>query len=117
MKVIFLKCIQNVQQLGTTDECMFSKLFFSLEVNGDIHPEEECIIKQTVGSDFENDHSIEVFVNFPKHRRVNYGKFQQAAKDYYFSLVGSTGTGIRVINSSVKMFDNIFEKKQIYDIT
>jgi hypothetical protein len=114
--VVFNKCIQDMQELGT-DEFMVSRLFFDLEVKGKRYGNQECTIKQTVGSNFEDDSSFEVYVDFPKIWGVDYEKFQNAAKSYFRALVGSTGTGIRVVNSqSIRMYNNTFVVKRIYDL-
>ncbi|NLG33699.1 MAG: hypothetical protein GX550_09280 [Syntrophomonadaceae bacterium] len=114
--VVFNKCIQDLQELGT-DEFMTSRLFFDLEVKGKKYENQECTIKQTVGSNFEGDSSFEVYVDFPKVWGVDYEKFQSAAKSYFRGLVGSSGTGIRVMNShSTRMYNNTFAVKRRYDL-
>lgn len=64
--VVFNKCIQDMQELGT-DEFMISRLFFDLYVKGRTYTDQHCTIKQTVGSSFEDDRSFEVYVDFLKH--------------------------------------------------
>ncbi len=114
--VVFNKCIQDMQELGT-DEFMISRLFFDLYVKGRTYTDQHCTIKQTVGSSFEDDRSFEVYVDFPKAWGVDYEKFQNAAKSYYRGLVGSSGNGIRVANCvSIRMYNNTFVAKRKFDL-
>ena len=49
-KLVFHKCIQDSQDYGSDDERMVSRVFFTLTVAGNEHPDLYADIKQTVGS-------------------------------------------------------------------
>ena len=53
-KIHFHQCIQDSQELGSDNEYMVSRVFFSIELP-DKRIDDLCAnIKQTVGSEFEN---------------------------------------------------------------
>ena len=120
VRVNFDKCIQDSQEYGSTDEMMVSRVFFSVEVktetaqvekHGDLHAN----LKQAVGVSFKGG---PIEVDYPCDRLGNryagpldYQRFRDAAEEYYKSLVGSAGTGIRMHGSSnVRMRNNLFGK-------
>ena len=92
MIINFKGCLQNSQVLGTNNEHMVSKLYFS--INGENY---ECIIRQPHGSNnsFDED-PIEVETPEKLKGKINYGVFRGVAENYYRSLIGSSGGGIRV---------------------
>jgi len=117
-KVVFHKCFLFGQELGTNDEYMVSKLFFSLEKTGHVYSDLDCIIKQTVGSDYRKDNFIEVYANIPKSMGVNIGNFQKAARQYYQNLIGQLGAVIVTPEgvNNVRMGNFVMEANQVYSI-
>lgn len=107
-KVTFHKCLQDSQDLGSDDEHMVSRVFFTLEIDGKIFNDLHVDLKQSVGSDFETG-CIEV--GHPKGYKgpFNYTVFRDGVEKYYRSLVGSQGRGIRTQGGSrVRMRNNTF---------
>lgn len=104
MIINFRGCLQNSQVLGSDNEHMVSKLFLS--INGESY---ECIVRQPHGSNnsFEED-PIEVETPDKLKGKINYGAFRQVAEHYYRSLIGSSGSGIRIGGGSrnIVMKDN-----------
>jgi hypothetical protein len=98
MRLTFLECLQNSQELGSTDEHMVSRLFFSFEVNGHEYTGFYCDIKQMVGAQFESESPLEV--GAPTGGRYPgpfpYEAFRAEAESYYRGLVGSQGRAIRI---------------------
>ncbi|MDP2951702.1 MAG: hypothetical protein Q8O76_00110, partial [Chloroflexota bacterium] len=80
-KVTFHKLLQDSQQVGSDDQHMVSRVFFTLEVDGkpigDLHAD----LKQAVGSDIEKGH---IEVGFPEGYKgpFNYGAFAGGATKY-----------------------------------
>ena len=106
--VHFHKCIQDSQEYGSDDEHMVSRVFLTLEAGGETYPNLTVDIKQTVGARFE---SSPLEVGPPKGYRgsYNYAAFRHLVEQYYRSLVGSKGHGIRIEGgSSVRMRNNTF---------
>lgn len=113
--VIFHKCIQDSQDFGSDDENMVSRVFFTIEVEGNSYPDLYCDLKQTVGSNFEPGPIIEVT---PPPRAkysgpFNYAAFRGAVEKYYRSNVGSSGTGIKIGTGAenIRMHNNTYFKQ------
>ena len=109
-KISFFMCIQDSQEFGSDDEYMVSRVFFNMEIDGELKTDLYSNIKQTVGSNFEEG---QIEVGFPVGITgpFNYEKFSDAAKKYYLKLVGSQGSGIKIGNgcSNIRMMHNIFK--------
>lgn len=104
----FSRCIQDSQDYGSDDEHMVSRVFFTLEADGVTYPELRCDVKQAVGEPFE---SAPLEVSRPQgyDGSLDYAPFRQAVEDYYRSLVGSAGRGIRIAGGgNIRMRDNVF---------
>ncbi len=112
--VIFHKCIQDSQDFGSDDEHMVSRVFFTIEVEGNSYPDLYCDLKQTVGSNFE---SGPIEVGIPQGAKYsgpfNYAAFREAVEQYYRSNVGSSGTGIKIGTgaTNIRMRNNTYTKQ------
>lgn len=101
VKLNFHECIQDSQEYGSDDEHMVSRIFFSIEVNGEQYEElYHTDLKQTVGGKFEET-PIEVglphdSLEKPYTGPMNYEAFRKGTEDYYRNLVGSKGGGIHI---------------------
>lgn len=104
----FYKCIQDSQDLGSDDEFMVSRVFFTLNIDGKIY---DCHanLKQTVGSNFETG-TIEVGPPIGYNGPFNHMAFRDEAEKYFRSLVGSNASGIRIGGgcSNIRMRNNTF---------
>lgn len=106
--VSFKKCIQDSQEYGSTDEHMVSRVFFDLEAEGKMTPNLSVDIRQVLGGAFEAD-PIEVTRPEGYRGPFNYNAFRDAVEAYYRSLVGSTGSGIRIAGGgNIRMRNNTF---------
>jgi len=111
-KVTFTRCVQDSQEYGSNTEHMVSRVFFDLEVGGQVHRGLHADLKQVVGSDFETG---DIEVGKPEGYRgpFNHLAFRDAAESYFRSLVGSAGRGIRVVGASnTRMMNNTFDFQQ-----
>ena len=83
ISVTFHKLIQDSQEFGSDDEPMVSRVFFTIEVEGESYPDLYCDLKQTVGSDFE---SGPIEVGTPKGAKYSgpfkYDAFRDAVEDF-----------------------------------
>ena len=116
-KIHFQRCLQNMQDYGTNDEFMVSRVFYSVELPNRTIPELSVEVKQTAGDSFERG-SIEV--GSPEGTslgKVNYLAFRDAVETYYRSLVGKQSHGIHVKGSaSIIMRNNMFEYPMTVEI-
>ena len=100
--------IQDSQDYGSDDEHMVSRIFFDLEVDGTIHKGLFVNVKQTIGSSFEKG-SIEVSRPVGYQGLWDHEAFSTFAQQYYRSLVGPGGSGIRFSGGvSIRMRNNVF---------
>jgi len=115
-KITFYECLQNAQELGSDDEHMASRVFFSLEINGKRFEDLFADLKQTVGADYETG-SIEVGPPKGYEGAFNHEAFHGCAEKYYRSCVGSEATGIRVGKGArgIRMFNNLFKKEMMFE--
>ncbi|MDP2859198.1 MAG: hypothetical protein Q8P50_14635 [Bacillota bacterium] len=106
----FTKCIQDSQDLGSDDEHMVSRVFFDLVSGETVFGDLYCDVKQSVGSSFETG-TLEVSRPRGYDGSLDYAPFRDAVEAYYRRLIGSSGTGIRVVGASrVRMRNNTFVK-------
>lgn len=107
-KILFHKCIQDAQELGSNDEFMVSRIFFSLQFPDKRMDDLFVDIKLAVGDQFEGG-SVEVGKPQGYSGPINYSAFRDAVEKYYRHLVGSTGKGICTAGAAnVRMYSNIF---------
>lgn len=109
--VQFESCLQDSQELGSNDEHMVSRVFFSLLADGKRYDGLSADIKQTVGAKYESD-PLEVGRPEGYEGPFNWDGFRKCVESYYRSLVGSGATGIRIEGASnVRMRNNKFGKR------
>jgi hypothetical protein len=114
-KVTFLRCLQDSQDLGSDDEHMVSRVFFTMAVDGQTYNELYVDLKQTVGSNFEMG-NIEVGRPNGYQRPFKYLAFRDAAEQYYRSLIGSSGGMINVQEgANIRMRNNIIVRDMIVE--
>ncbi len=106
-KLLFHKCLQNMQDVGTNDEFMVSRVFFSIELPGKRFENLFVDLKQTAGDDYERG-SIEVSSPQGAIGNLDYAAFRDAVETYYRKLIGSSGQGIKIQGGSAIMRDNWF---------
>lgn len=94
-QIFFHSCTQDSQDYGSDDEHMVSRVFFTLNYDGDIFDKLYVDIKQPVGGDFETA-PLEVGVPQGYRGPFNHDAFREAVEKYYRGLVGSKGSGIRI---------------------
>ena len=107
-KLSLNKLIQDSQDYGSNDEHMVSRVFFDIEIEGTKHEGIYADIKQPIGSSFE---SSPLEVSSPANYRgaFNYEAFRSIVEQYYRSLVGAGGSGIRISGgSNIRMRNNTF---------
>lgn len=116
--VTFHKLIQDSQDYGSDDEHMVSRAFFTLEIGGRIYSNLSVDIKQPLGSTVEST-ALEISHPNDYNGPINYAVFRDAVEQYYRSLVGTTGSGIRIQGgSNIRMQNNTFikESKASFDV-
>jgi hypothetical protein len=116
--VTFHKGIQDSEEIGSDNEHMVARLFFSYVVDGHELHGLSVEIKQTIGSDYETG-PIEVGSprGIPSEVPFNYLAFRDAAERYYRGFVGSQAWGIRLSPAArkVTMQGNTFIKTLVVE--
>lgn len=114
-KVAFKKLIQDSEDCGSDDEQMVSRVFFSLDVDGNRIGDFVADLKQVVGSDIETG-DIEVGSPHGYHGPFDHKGFSEAASKYFRSLTGSQGTGIHMAKGeSRRIHDKRFARDAEYN--
>jgi hypothetical protein len=112
--VTFIKCIQDSQEYGSDDEHMVSCVVFTIEVDGENSGEFCADLKQTVGDSYETG-AIEVGRPAGYKGPFNQQEFSKCAEQYFRSLVGSKGRGIRIEGGgNIRMQNNTYEFSSKY---
>ena len=102
------RCIQDSQELGSTDKHMVSRVFFSIEVDGVSEGDDYCEIKQTVGSTYSPE-TLEVSRPYKYRGPYDHRAFSDEIARYFSTLVNSSGAVISVGNPQpIRMMHNIF---------
>ncbi len=97
--VRFHRCMQDSQEYGSDDQHMVSRVFFTLEVDGRRQGDFHADVKQLVGGGFETG-ALEVGPPVGYEGLFNQEEFSRATETYFRSLVGSSGSGIRIQGGS-----------------
>ena len=106
LKVIFHELLQDSQDLGSDDEHVVSRIFFSVEANGRRFDNLQADIKQTVGSSYDTA-SLEVSSPKGGYRGpFDYDKFRAAVEVYYRKFIGAGGVLDLTGSSNVRMRNN-----------
>lgn len=108
-QVIFRRLVQDSQDYGSNDEHMVSRAFFDLNIGDKAYQNLSVDIKQQVGSNFETS-PLEISQPIGYNGPFNHQAFRDAVEKYYRSLVGSSGSGIRISGgaSNIRMRNNTF---------
>lgn len=107
-RIDFHQCVQDSQDYGSDDEHMVSRVFFSLQLDGVSHENLHVDIKQPVGDKFEAG-PLEVGAPQGYRGPINHAEFRAAVEKYYRRLVGSAGSGIRIVGGgNIRMRNNRF---------
>ena len=116
MTVHFDRCTQDSQDYGSDDQHMVSRVFLRIDCEGRRYTGLHADVKQAVGSDFETE-PLEISGPHDYVGSLNYRAFREAVEDYYTSLVGSSGSGIRIAGGgNIRMRDNTFIMPRSYAI-
>ena len=106
--VRFQRLVQDSQDYGSDDEHMVSRVFFALEVDGTVYENLYTDVKQIVGSSFESA-PLEVSKPIGYKGPFDHSAFSSAIEQYYRSLVGAGGHGIRITGGgNIRLHNNTF---------
>jgi len=107
--VTFRRLVQDSQDYGSNDEHMVSRAFFDMQLGDQAHQGLSVDIKQPVGSNFDTS-PLEISKPNGYNGPFNHQAFREAVEKYYRSLVGSSGSGIRISAgaSNIRMRNNTF---------
>jgi hypothetical protein len=116
-KLVFTRVIQDSQDYGSDDKHMVSRVFFDLEVGGDVRRGLYADVKQTVGTSYE---TAPLEVSFPRHYKgpLDYGVFRSHVETYYREGFGSRGQGFRLGpgEKNIRMRNNSYVSTKVVDI-
>ncbi|HEX7708374.1 MAG TPA: hypothetical protein VF701_18070 [Thermoanaerobaculia bacterium] len=114
-RITFTKLIQDSQDLGSDDDHMISRVFFDLEYRGKTYSGLHVDLKQSVGGNIESD-PLEVGKVGGYSGPGNYVAFRDAVEQYFRSLVGSGGHGIRITGgTNIRMRNNTFNQRMVVE--
>lgn len=107
--ITFRRLVQDSQDYGSNDEHMVSRAFFDMQLGDRAYQGLSVDIKQPVGSSFETS-PLEISKPNGYNGPFNHHAFREAVEKYYRSLVGSSGSGIRISSgaSNIRMRNNTF---------
>ncbi|HPC02528.1 MAG TPA: hypothetical protein PLE04_02045 [Syntrophales bacterium] len=115
-KITFNKCLQDAQDLGSDDEFMVSRVYFSLIIDDKIYENLYADVKQAVGSNFE-DSNFEVSPPHGYDGPLSYPKFRDCVIKYYTSLIGPKGRLIRFEKArDIVMRNNVLSMPMTFEI-
>jgi len=116
MTVHFDRCIQDSQDYGSDDQHMVSRVFLSIEYEGQLYTGLHADVKQVVGGDFETD-PLEISGPHDYDGPLNYGAFRDAAEQYYRTLIGPEGRVLHFTGAGkIRCRDNIIIKPHICEL-
>lgn len=113
VRIHLKRLIQDSQDYGSDDEHMVSRVFFDLDIGGTKYEGLYADVKQVVGTSFESS-PLEVSRPTGYTGLLNYEAYREVVEDYYRSLVGAQGSGIRFAGaSSVRMRNSTFVREHL----
>lgn len=116
-KVTFHKIIVEKQVLGGDEECILSKVVFSLEIEGQRYENLSVPLKQVVGTTYE-EKAFEVGIPKGYGGPFNYEHFRKVATDYYVVDTGAFAKLLKVHkNSKVILESMTFEQEITFEMT
>ena len=114
-KVTFRGCLPDLQEYGSNDDYVVSRVFFTLAVDGAVVGDFSADVKQVVGGDAERA-DIEVSAPSGYDGPFEAQKFSDAVKNYFCDLVGSQGRGIGIAGVGyVRMPNNRLDVERVFE--
>lgn len=113
IRIDFVECLQDSQELGSDDEHMVSRILFLVNVNGRrINGRYHVDLKQAVGGPYE---LVPIEVGNPcdesgqeyKGPPWNYTAFRNEVERAYRRLFGAEGTAVRFSGGGLRMRSNL----------
>lgn len=115
-RVLFHRVIQDVPELGSTDKRSVSRVFFDLEMDGEMFSDLYVNVEEPVGS---NHTSEEISVGELRATLLplDQDAFKRAVRNYYRSLVSSAGFGKHLAkDKGFRMHENELGMKQVVEL-
>jgi hypothetical protein len=109
-RVVFQRLFQDSQNIGSDEDHMVSRVFFTLDVDGKTYEDMYVDVTQPYGTDFQEE-PVEVGPPQGSYEgNWNHNEFREAVEHYYRSSVGAQGRGIRLGPGvqDVRMRNNTF---------
>jgi hypothetical protein len=114
-KLHFRECLQDSQELGSTNEHMVSQVFFTIDDKSTLY---KCQIHQDAGESFSFEDSPLILTPPDQvQAALNYEEFRAAVETYYRMCVGKSLSGIRTSGASdTRMSNNRFIQSFSVDV-
>jgi len=111
-RVIFHKCLQDSQELGSDEKHMVSRVFFTIEIDGEKFKGFYADLEQMVDSDYKTG-LIEVGAPQDYEGAFNHEDFRDLVEKYYGSCVSSEAARIRIGKGAhgICMYNNVLKKR------
>lgn len=109
-RVVFHKLRHDSRDYGSDDKYIVSRVFFSLEKDGEALGEFSADLKQAIGRNIEIG-GIEVGPLMGFDDSFNHKGFSDAARKYFTVLIASKGAGIGAMaQRNIRIRNNLFAK-------
>lgn len=111
------KCIQDVEHSVSTQDntTMYSQLFFSIQIGGQIIPNISVEISQPFGSDYLHE-PMKIGQLSGYHGPFNFDDFRAGVAKYYRSLMVERGSITSLGKGVLRTRDKTFNYKAQFDI-
>ena len=100
------------QEISNNNSYLTSSISFDMHVDGKDYKNLTAQIKQVVGSNFDDNDSLEVVYQFDYPNQFNYKLFRDSVEDYYKELIGPNGRAIKINkidkNTLITLIGNTF---------
>lgn len=114
-KVTFRGCLQDLDESDRNDDYMLSRVFFTLEVDGEVVGDFSAEVKQVVGSSVERG-DIEVSAPSGYDGPLDSQKFSDAVRDYFQGLIEHHDRAIRIAGVGyVRMRNKRFDDERVFE--
>jgi hypothetical protein len=113
-QILFTRAIQDSQDYGCfdrNDDYMVSRVFFSIQVNDQEHPNVYVEVRQPYGTRYDEE-PLEVSKPVGYDGAWNHAAFSELCENYYRSFIGRAGHAIRIEGgSNFRMRNNTFVRE------
>ena len=114
--VIFHRVVQDAREFGSTETLSISRVFFDLEVDGEMFSDLYVNVEEAVGST-HSDEEMTVGKPIGVPASIDREAFERAVRSYYRSLVTSAGFGKHLAKDKrFRTFGNELKMERVIEL-